>query len=164
MFFPRTLFFALALAPLAHAVNPPAPFARSPYVQFASPTMMHVAWRTEGPVEPVVRFGKDPTNLDKEVRGAGIVARASLATKGPPIPARWEPLRTVENLALPKLHSAPVGTFQYEARLKDLEPETTYYYAVFDGGKRLTPASVCPPAATNASTIPRSPPIRNPNP
>ncbi len=101
--------------------------------------MMHVAWRTEGPVEPVVRFGKDLANLDKEVRGAGIVVRASLGTKGQPIPARWEPLRTAENLALPKLHSAPVGTFQYEARLKDLEPETTYYYAVFDGGTRLTP-------------------------
>ena len=129
----------LALSLNSHAANPPAPFARAPYLQFASPTLMHVVWRSEGPIDAVVRYGRELNNLDKEVRGPAVVVRASLGATGQPIPARWEPLRTPANLALPKLHSAAVGTFQYEVRIKDLEPETTYYYAVFDGGKRLTP-------------------------
>ena len=129
----------LALSLNSHAANPPAPFARAPYLQFASPTLMHVVWRAEGPIDAVVRYGRELNNLDKEVRGPAVVVRVSLGATGQPIPARWEPLRTPANLALPKLHSAAVGTFQYEVRIKDLEPETTYYYAVFDGGKRLTP-------------------------
>ncbi len=130
---------AIGISQQLSAVNPPKPFSRSPYVQFASPTLMHVVWRTEGPIEPVVRYGKTMANLDKEVRGAGIVARTSLGPKGQEIAAKWQALRTPENLALPKLHSAPVGTFQYEVKIKDLEPETAYFYAVFDGDNRLTP-------------------------
>ena len=130
---------ALALSLEAHAANPPKPFARAPYLQFASPTLMHVVWRTEGPVDPVVRYGKELGNLDKEVRGGAIVARASLGAKGQTIAPKWEALRTPSNVALPKLHSAPVGTFQYEAKIANLDPEATYYYAVFDGAKRLTP-------------------------
>jgi acid phosphatase type 7 len=128
---------ALSLQSLA--VNPSAPFSRAPYLQFASPSLMHVVWRTEGSVDALVKYGKDPAKLDQEIRGAGIVARASLGAKTGKVPAKWEPLRTAANLALPKLHSAPVGTFQYEAKIKDLEPETKYYYAVYDGEKRLTP-------------------------
>ena len=144
MFFPKLIhrsrfMLALVLSLELHAANPPKPFARAPYLQFASPTLMHVVWRTEGPIEPVVRYGKEPGNLDKEVRGAAIVARASLGAAGQAIPTKWDALRTPANLALPKLHSAAVGTFQYEAGIKDLEPETSYYYAVFDGAKRLTP-------------------------
>ena len=130
---------AVVLALCAHAANPPEPFSRTPYLQFASPTLMHVVWRTQGPIEPVVRFGKEPGRFDEEVRAGGIVVRASLGAKSQPVAPGWEALMTPWNLALPKLHSAPVGTFQYEAKLKDLEPGTTYYYAVFDGAKRLTP-------------------------
>lgn len=128
---------AFALAGNLFAVNPPEPFARAPYLQFASPTMMHVVWRTTRPVDPVVRFGKEPGKLDREVRN-GITVRAALGGKTQVISPKWAALRTPANLALPKLHSAPVGTFQYEVKLKDLEPDTTYYYAVFDGAKRLT--------------------------
>ncbi len=131
---------ALALSLVSHGANPPKPFSRAPYLQFASPSLMHVVWRTEGPVDPVVRYGKDIANLDREARGAAVVARAALGAAGQRIRPEWEALRTPANLALPKLHSAPAGTFQYEAAIKDLEPDTTYYYAVFDGGKRLTPA------------------------
>jgi hypothetical protein len=130
-----TLALALVCAADAHAANPLKPFSRAPYLQFASPTLMHVVWRTEGPITPVVRYGKELANLDKEVSGGGVVARAALGAAGP----KWEAVRTPANLGLPKLHSAPMGTFQYEVRIKDLEPETTYYYAVFDGAKRLTP-------------------------
>lgn len=100
---------------------------------------MHVAWRTEGPIDPVVRYGRDPGQLTERVRSSGITTRASLGTNGQEMLPKWKALRTTGNLALPKLHSAPIGTFQYEARVPDLKPDTTYYYAVFDGEKRLTP-------------------------
>lgn len=67
-----------------------------------------------------------------------MVVRASLGTDEKTVPERWKPLRTAANLRLPELHSAPVGTFQYEAKLSDLQPSTRYYYAVFDGARRLT--------------------------
>ena len=129
----------VALASPACAQNPPKPFSRSPYVQFGGPTFMHVAWRTEGPVEPVIRYGREPGQLTERVRSAGIVTRASLGTNGQEMLPRWKALRTPANLALPKLHSAPIGTFQYEAKIGDLKPDTTYYYAVYDGDNRLTP-------------------------
>jgi acid phosphatase type 7 len=136
----RTLPFLFALALAGLAANPEPPFSRSPYVQSASPTRMHVVWRTDGPVEPVVRFGTDPSNLDGEVSASDITVRASLGTDKQEIPERWKPLRTSRNLGLPKLHSAPIGTFQYEARIKGLKADTTYHYAVYDGTRRLTPA------------------------
>jgi Calcineurin-like phosphoesterase/Purple acid Phosphatase, N-terminal domain len=133
------LILAAVWLPQVEAANPPKPFSRAPYLQFAGPTMMHVVWRTEGPIEPVLRYGSDLKRLDKETHGGGIVARASLGGKGQAVSPRWEALRTPANLALPKLHSAPVGTFQYEAKVEGLDPDTTYYYAVFDGKSRLTP-------------------------
>ena len=121
------------------AVNPPPPFARSPYLQMGGPSRMGVVWRTEGPIVPGVRFGKALGNLDREVHGVAIQSRASLGAKDQKIPAKWESLLTEENRLLPRLHSAPVGTFQYEAQILELEPDTTYYYGIFDGEKRLTP-------------------------
>ncbi len=118
---------------------------------------MHVVWRTVGPIEPVVRYGKELGNLDQEVRVASIDVRFSPGAKDQKIAPRWEALRTPENLALPKLHSAPVGTFQYEARLKDLEPDTTYYYAVYDGAKRLTPEDASYRFATHPTPGPERP-------
>ena len=114
-------------------------FARSPYVQFATPTMTHVVWRTAGSITPVVRFGTNLNTLTGLVSAESVVSRASLGTTSQVLPARWAALRTPENLKLPKLHSAPVGTFQYEARVSGLNPATLYYYAVFDGDRRLTP-------------------------
>jgi hypothetical protein len=121
------------------AAQPPQPFSRAPYLQFASPTLMHVVWRTEGPIRPVVRYGPEPGRLTHRTRAGDIETRAALGADDASVPARWVPLRTREHLQLPRLHSAPVGTFQYEARLQDLEPATTYYYAVYDGDRRLTP-------------------------
>ena len=74
-----------------------------------------------------------------DLAGSDIVVRASLGTNGQASSAKWDRLRTPENLKLRKLHSAPIGTFQYEARLTGLAPATHYYYAVFDGERRLSP-------------------------
>jgi hypothetical protein len=133
---------ALGLRSLAlAAANPEPPMARLPYVQASSPNRIHVLWRTEGPIRPVVRWGNRPDQLNRVVPKDAIVVRTSLGSKDQSIPDRWMALRTPENLALPKLHSAPVGTFQYEASIDGLEPDAVGYYAIFDGDRRLTPES-----------------------
>jgi len=124
----------------APAVNPRAPFARMPYLQFATPNAIHVVWRTEGPIQPVVRWGLSAEALDSSSSAAGIVTRASLGAEDQAGKSAWASLRTPENLRLPKLHSAPLGTFQYEVKLTGLRSATRYYYAVYDGNRRLTPA------------------------
>lgn len=103
--------------------------------------MMHVVWRTEGPVDAVVRYGTELHNLKELARGGSVVTRVSLGTNGQEMLPRWKALRTPAHLNHEKLHSAPVGTFQYEAKLTGLKPDTRYYYAVYDGDKRLTPES-----------------------
>jgi hypothetical protein len=129
----------LVIGQVVRAQNPPEPFTRAPYLQFAGPNLMHVVWRTAGPIQGHVRYGKDPRQLDQRSRAEDLVVRVALGTNGQVLPARWASLATPTHLALPKLHSAPLGTFQYEARLKNLEPDTTYHYAVYDGDRRLTP-------------------------
>ncbi len=47
---------------------------------------------------------------------------------GPDVPGR---------VGLPRLHSAPPGTYQYEASIYGLQPGTSYYYGVFDGERLL---------------------------
>ena len=62
----------------AFAAVPEKPaFARGPYLQSATPTTMHIVWRTEGPVNPVVRFGGALDELETEVAGTNIVIRSS---------------------------------------------------------------------------------------
>lgn len=129
-------FACTALVVSTFTIRAGSPLSRGPYLQFSTTNSIHVVWRTEGPTLPVVRFGKQLNALNQ--RSAEVITRASLGAEGAAIPAKWVPLRTKENLALPKLHSAPVGTFQYEARLTGLEPNTRYYYVVLDGEHPLT--------------------------
>ena len=131
----------LSVSVSAWAANPQRPFTRLPYLQGSSPTQIQVLWRTEGPIQPVVRWGTRPDRLDQTVPTAAIVTRASLGTNGQAMLPQWQRLRTPENLSLPKLHSAPIGTFQYEARIEGLSPDTVYYYGVFNGSERLTTES-----------------------
>ena len=120
-------------------------FLRAPYLQFSTTNSIYVAWRTAGTIKPVVKYGKSLNRLNSELStisdksGTGILVRAMLGDKKDALPSKLQQYRTEENLKLRKLHSAPLGTFQYEARLQDLTPSTKYYYAVFDGEKRLTP-------------------------
>jgi phosphodiesterase/alkaline phosphatase D-like protein len=87
-----------------------------------------------------------------------IVVRASLGDEGKAIPAKWQALRTKENVNLPKLHSAAIGTFQYEAKLTGLKPATRYFYTVLDGDHPLTARDpsysfVTPPPVGTAKRI-----------
>ncbi len=86
-----------------------ASVSRAPYIQMASPDAATVVWRTQGAIRPVVRYGASPDELDQRTLKGAITVRVS-------------PDRT--DSAEPRLHSAPVGTFQYEARLSGLTPAT----------------------------------------
>lgn len=131
----------LLVAPTAgvHGANPPPPFLRSPYVQSGSPVGMHVVWRTEGPIQPVVRYGEDRVHLPSRARDADTVLRISPLPENRPATEQGPRRRRSRSREPLLLHSAPAGTFQYETRLRDLKPATTYYYAVYDGDRRLTP-------------------------
>lgn len=100
-----------------------AAIARPPYLQLATPDSVVIVWRTLGRSEPIVRYGSKPDALDQQAPAKEIVTRVSPDHQG--------------DQDLPRLHSAPEDTWQYEARISGLDPETTYYYAVFDGDKRL---------------------------
>ncbi len=99
-------------------------FTRAPYVQLATDTSVQILWRTGGAILPEVRYGTKLEALDGEV------ADEAIAVRRPGIGSE----------AAPALHSAPKGTLQFEAQLSGLEPDTTYYYAIFNGDQRLTPA------------------------
>jgi hypothetical protein len=141
------------------ATNPPEPFARAPYLQMGGTNSMHVVWRTMGPIKPVVRYGLTLDQLDRQTRSSDIVARTSLGTQQQVLPERWANLRTRANLALPKLQSAPLGSFQYEARIRDLTVATRYFYAVYDGDRRLTPPDESYQFTTHPA-VGSTPPVR----
>ena len=135
----------VVLAVAGRAAEERPVFARAPYLQFSTTNSIYVTWRTEGPITPIVKFGKGLSRLTSELSyvsetsGTGILVRVALGANSESIPEQWRKYRTEENLKLRKLHSAPIGTFQYEARLMGLSPATKYYYAVFDESRRLTP-------------------------
>lgn len=79
-------------------------------------------------MKPMVRFGASPEKLDQKVDGAAIKIRRLAAE------AR------ADSDSSDHLHSAPAGTRQYEAAIDGLKADSKYFYAVFDGDERLTPA------------------------
>ena len=111
-------------------------FARQPYVQLATPTSMTVVWRNEGPITPVVHFGRSPTSLDRAVGATSMVVRIAFTTNKVTLAKIAETNASL--LRMPKLHSAPAGRYQYEAHLLGLLPNTRYFYAIYDGDQRLT--------------------------
>ena len=114
-------------------------FARAPYLQLATPASIVVVWRTERAVRPVLRYGDAFSKLDLEVPETSIVTRVALTTNKAELKVLEQ--EQPELFRLPKLHSAPAGTFQYEARVTGLTPSTKYFYGVFDGDRRLTEAN-----------------------
>ncbi|MFM1768659.1 MAG: Alkaline phosphatase precursor [Verrucomicrobiota bacterium] len=131
---------AAALAGITNtpATGPSNHFARTPYVQLATPSSMVIVWRTHGPIDPVVRIGRQPRLLDRSITATTIVTRVALTTNRTEL-ARLA-VEQPELLRLPRLHSAPVGIYQYEAHIRGLSADTRYYYAVYDGERRLTEA------------------------
>ena len=96
--------------------------SRAPYVQLTTSESIFIIWRTSEKIDPVVKFGSDVNALGHD-------------------PAAIETRQTTADNAEDKnpLHSALTGTFQYEAKITGLAPDTEYFYAIYDGTKRLTP-------------------------
>ncbi len=102
-------------------------FSRAPYVQQATPTGMHVLWRTVEGIDARVRYGVDVEKLTQEVEEEAIRVRRIAGHRD----EVWQPEKYIV--------AGPRGTRQYEAEIAGLESDTTYYYAIYDGEKRLTP-------------------------
>ncbi|YCM42203.1 metallophosphoesterase family protein [Verrucomicrobiaceae bacterium 227] len=115
-----TLLFLTSL----FAAADPSDFVRAPYLQMANHESIHVVWRTSGDSTPRVRYGKSVDALNSEVPADQILTRRHPSLKG----------------AAPIFKDAPVDTHQFEASITGLTPATTYYYAVYNGDTRLTPA------------------------
>jgi len=103
---------------------------RGPYLQFATPYSMYVVWRTDERIDPKVRFGTELEKLDRQSTAEAITTRYGTTNKHVSLPA-----------GVVRLHSAPEGCYQYDAQLTNLAPDTLYYYAVFNGERRLTDCS-----------------------
>jgi len=111
---------------------------RGPYLQMATAESMTIVWRTLGEIQPVVRYGEHPDQLNRQARSADILVRVS------PDLAAAHPQHAV-------LSEAPDGTWQYEVTLRGLEPHKTYYYAICDGTRVLAGGD----AAHSFRTYPR---------
>ena len=85
-----------------------------------------LVWRTRRVMLPEVRVGTSPKILPAVFNIDSISARRAVAD-GP------------STEGANPLHSAPVGTTQFEAAITGLKHDTKYYYGIFDGGKLLTP-------------------------
>ena len=106
----------------ASSAQASALFSRAPYLQLSTPNSMFIVWRTSQSMDAAVKFGRQMDGLDQS--SASIEIRQTVADK---------------HTGKSPLHSAPAGTFQYEAKLTGLDPDTVYYYAIYDGETRLTP-------------------------
>ncbi len=114
---------------------------RGPYLQLATSNSISIVWRTDcRRIKPVVKFGSDINNLEYSVEPKKILIKFSPGESNLQ-PASVLSLYKKENLKLPRLHkTTPGGTFQYEAQVTGLQPDTKYYYAIYDGETRLTPS------------------------
>jgi hypothetical protein len=102
-------------------------FSRQPYLQMATPTTVTVVWRTRVAMKGELRV--------REKGGDGVVS----------VPVETMTVRRLvedgeSSAGARALHSAPPGTWQYEATVSGLKPDTTYGYEIVDGGKVVTPA------------------------
>lgn len=92
--------------------------SRQPYVQMVTHDSAVIVWRTERPIFPVVFFGESLDALNRIVASNQIIQRVAESVDAPP--------------DIPRLHSAPPGTHQYEASVKGLQNDTVYFYAIYD--------------------------------
>lgn len=97
--------------------------ARAPYLQQASSTGITVVWRTKWPTQAGLTYGLAPGALTERVPADHLLITADLGGDCDP---------ETDELLPPETPSV-----QVEARLEGLAPGTTYYYAIWDGAKRL---------------------------
>jgi hypothetical protein len=111
---------------VAPDTTPKAGISRGPYLQMATTSSINVVWRHRDEPSPIIKWGITADALENTATLDKGIAQRRLAAEG---------ASSAQTLPL---HSAPSKTKQFEAKLTGLEPDTKYYYAVFDGAKRLT--------------------------
>jgi hypothetical protein len=120
---------------------PQSNLTRGPYLQLATPESMVIVWRTQGPTQPSVRVGETPEALERQIGADAITLRVSMdVDAGEDVPRLYkEPAEdAAKRDPRDRDPSTAPGTYQYEAHIVGLEPGTTYYYAVYDGERRLS--------------------------
>lgn len=138
---PVRLILCLACAAgAATATTDTGTLYRGPYLQQASAGSVVVVWRTQGKTVPVVRYGATPDALTSEVSGSDIVLRVSEDVDAPSeVPRLYK--EPAEDAARRKAGnhdpSTASNTYQYEAHISGLAPNSKHYYAVFDGDREL---------------------------
>jgi hypothetical protein len=139
------LFCALALIGSVRALdcradNTQANLSRGPYLQLATPESIVIVWRTDGPSDPSVRIGASADQLDRVIDPDAITLRVAAGVEAAEnIPRLYlePPEDAAERDPRKRDPSTAPGTCQYEARLDGLKPDTRYFYAVYDGDRRL---------------------------
>lgn len=104
-----------------------APIERGPYLQLATENSIRIVWRTQKKITPVVRYGFKAHDLNMTSSGSSILLRQTQ--------------KAHQSHFTKPLSQAPRGTHQYEATVSQLQPDTLYHYAVYDGDQRLTSAN-----------------------
>ncbi|MEQ8849733.1 metallophosphoesterase [Botrimarina sp.] len=137
---------SLCAAPVTAAPVTAAEVTRGPYLQLATPESVTVVWRTDGPIDPVVRYGAAPDELDAATRSVTVRVSADVAAESPE-PYSLEKVlydepyaRSADRRVGDRDPSTPAGTYQYEARIDGLSPGEVGYYAVCDGDRVLAGA------------------------
>jgi len=105
-----------------------AEISRAPYLQLATDHSIHIAWRTTHKSVPSIHYGTTREQLTQSSAKNNLIVRRTVADA-----------KSEQGLSPSRLHTAPKGTYQYEVKLTDLTPDTRYYYALYEGDKRVTP-------------------------
>ena len=126
-FLPAAAFAVLSSFASAQEAAKTIAITRGPYPQAAAPDSIHMVWRVRQKTQPVVHYGTSPQKLDQQTQEKAAKIRG-LSLEGDSTPGSAP------------LHSAPPETRQCEVKINGLEPDTKYYYAIYDGETRLTPA------------------------
>jgi hypothetical protein len=119
-------FFSVPVLALPLTADAGSAFTRGPYPQMPSTSGAAIVWRTRQVMLPEVRVGLSAKKLDLVFNIDRIPARRTVAD-GPSTEGH------------PPLAAAPAGTTQFEAGITGLQPDTKYYYGIYDAGKLLTP-------------------------
>lgn len=93
---------------------------RPPYIQMTTPDSAVIVWRTNRPITPwvAIRDSVDAPTARNVVQPDQIVIRVSTDVHAPP--------------AIARISEAPEETYQYEAHVSGLDPDTVYFYMIMD--------------------------------
>ena len=130
----------LSLVVTSHTSAADSKIHRGPYLQQATSDSMVVVWRTYGPTKPSLRFGKSPDSLGQTITGDAITLRVSVDIQNDgSIPLLYKEPAEDAKTRDPRDDdpSTADNTYQYEASISGLKPNTRYYYAIYDGNRRL---------------------------